>query len=265
MNTKHGCEDVLWGKNLRMGVHSCNNNHFSENSSDVGHYFLPNRPEKSQSTGCLGTPDLGSSECLYWCIHMYSHVSNPGFVECAQRAGAGGGRSVSGQGMCDAYSNQQTLQPVPTERDVFCFRIFRGAVGVVVLGLTGLFTILTAAPLFIEASAPEPPAPPPTPATPYTLWSEHDSHALRMILLISGAQASLLLVCWLVYRRRKSVLMGNATSRAASRQCEDAELRRLKQRRPSRRAKKLTDRDSGGGAARSENSRSEDLAEPLHT
>ena len=32
---------------------------FLENSSDLGHYFLPSRPEKSQITGQLEAHDLG--------------------------------------------------------------------------------------------------------------------------------------------------------------------------------------------------------------
>ena len=38
VKTKNGCEDVFWGKNLPpRGVVD---NYFSENSSDLGHYFL---------------------------------------------------------------------------------------------------------------------------------------------------------------------------------------------------------------------------------
>jgi hypothetical protein len=48
VKTKNGCEDVFWGQILPpKGVV---NNYFSENSSDLGHYFLPSSPEKSPFT-----------------------------------------------------------------------------------------------------------------------------------------------------------------------------------------------------------------------
>ena len=48
VKTKNGCENVISGQNppSRGGV----SNYFSENSSDLGHYFLPSRRRKSQIT-----------------------------------------------------------------------------------------------------------------------------------------------------------------------------------------------------------------------
>ena len=44
VKTKNGCENLILGQNpSSRGVVS---NHFSENSSDLGHYFLPSSPEK---------------------------------------------------------------------------------------------------------------------------------------------------------------------------------------------------------------------------
>ena len=44
VKTKNGCENVILGQNLpSRGVV---NNYFSENSSDLGHYFLPSSPKK---------------------------------------------------------------------------------------------------------------------------------------------------------------------------------------------------------------------------
>ena len=55
MKTKSGCEDTILGQILppRGGV----SNHFSENSSDLGHYFLPSSPEKSRFTLWLDAAD----------------------------------------------------------------------------------------------------------------------------------------------------------------------------------------------------------------
>ena len=48
VKTKNGCEEVFWGQiSSPRGVV---NKHFPENSSDLGHYFLPPRPEKVQIT-----------------------------------------------------------------------------------------------------------------------------------------------------------------------------------------------------------------------
>ena len=146
--------------------------------------------------------------------------------------------------MCRTEVPQQTLQPVPTERDIWCFRLFRTAVGVVVLGLTGLFAVLTTAPLLIEGLAPGPPAPPPTPAAPFTLWSEHDAHASHMILIISSVQAMLLCSCWLLCRRP-----GGARPPAVP---TDHERRRLKANRGARRA-----------SAASKGSKAAPAAEPM--
>ena len=90
--------------------------------------------------------------------------------------------------------------PEPTEADHLCFQVFRFCVGGTVLGLTGLFTILTIAPLVVETAFHAPPSPPPTPSAPWTLWTEHDTSASRMILLISSTQALLIGACFLAYR-----------------------------------------------------------------
>ena len=44
VKTKSGCENTIFGQNFAPegGV----GNDFSENSSDLGHYFLPSPPEK---------------------------------------------------------------------------------------------------------------------------------------------------------------------------------------------------------------------------
>ena len=57
VKTKSGCEDTILGQILppRGGV----SNHFSENSSDLGHYFLPSSPEKSRFTLWLDAADGG--------------------------------------------------------------------------------------------------------------------------------------------------------------------------------------------------------------
>ena len=45
VKTKNGCEKLILGKNLpsRGVINNC----FSENSSDLGHYFLPSHPLKT--------------------------------------------------------------------------------------------------------------------------------------------------------------------------------------------------------------------------
>ena len=57
VKTKNGCENLILGQNpSSRGVVS---NHFSENSSDLGHYFLPSSPEKRPITHCLEARDAG--------------------------------------------------------------------------------------------------------------------------------------------------------------------------------------------------------------
>ena len=59
VKTKKGCEKLILGENPpSRGVA---NNCFSENSSDLGHYFLPSSPEKSQFTLWLDAADPSPS------------------------------------------------------------------------------------------------------------------------------------------------------------------------------------------------------------
>lgn len=106
----------------------------------------------------------------------------------------------------------------PTERDVFMFRIFRGVVGFVVLGLTAVFTLFSLGPLFVEGRLRTEEQKPSVPSPPFTLWSEHDSQALSMIMIISSTQAALLLSCWLAFRwrQRHSDDLGHRPSAAAT-------------------------------------------------
>ena len=104
--------------------------------------------------------------------------------------------------MAGAIREGTPCAPQPSDSDRLCFLIFRTVVGTSVLGLTALFTVLTVAPLVVESTFSAPPSPPPAPAAPWVLWSEHDAHASRMIVLISSTQALLIGACFLVYRWR---------------------------------------------------------------
>eukprot|EP00322_Chrysochromulina_rotalis_P016136 CAMPEP_0115852990 /NCGR_PEP_ID=MMETSP0287-20121206/13277_1 /TAXON_ID=412157 /ORGANISM="Chrysochromulina rotalis, Strain UIO044" /LENGTH=207 /DNA_ID=CAMNT_0003307061 /DNA_START=57 /DNA_END=680 /DNA_ORIENTATION=+ len=132
--------------------------------------------------------------------------------------------------------------PQPTDEDRFYFLIFRVCVGGSVLGLTALFTILTLGPIVVEFAFGSPPSPPPEPPSPWTLWSEQDSHASRMILLISGVQALLIGGCFLGYRlcqRRwphHSYSAAPAQRRRAARDEERDRSRKRKAKRQDARA-----------------------------
>ena len=128
----------------------------------------------------------------------------------------------------EATYEQCTLNPVPTAADRFWFNACRGAVGIVVFGLTALSAILCAQPLFMEHAYPAPPPMPPAP--PFTLWSDEDSRATRMILMISGGQALLLGAiagfCW----------CRGCPANAAGRKEASRELRRKRPKKPRRTA-----------------------------
>ena len=127
------------------------------------------------------------------------------------------------EGPADGYSAiasrpSTPFRTEPTDRDRFYFNLCRTLVGVVVLGLTAINTVLISAPLFFESAFPAPPASPPTPAAPFTLWSDEDTHATKMILLISGAQATLIAcsagLCWFYRRMRPANQMVKVKSKA---------------------------------------------------
>ena len=121
----------------------------------------------------------------------------------------------------------------PTAEDIFWFNIARSCVGGVVLGLTALMTIFCATPLFIESTYPAPPTSPPMPAQPFTWWSDEDTRATRMILLISGCQALLVAaVATCLWQRGK---------KRREHENDAAALRR--QERDARRAKKQARRE----------------------
>ena len=92
---------------------------------------------------------------------------------------------------------------MPTERDIWCFQIFRTMVGVIVFGLVASMFLGGLMPLAVEGLRPAPPAPPPTPSQPFKLWTEHDSQAGRTILVISAVQFTLLATCYFAYQWRK--------------------------------------------------------------
>ena len=137
-------------------------------------------------------------------------------------------RTACAAPVMEATYEQCTLNPVPTAADRFWFNACRSAVGVVVFGLTLMSAILCAQPLFMEHAYPAPPPMPPGP--PFTLWSDEDSRATRMILMISGGQAILLgaiaAFCW----------CRGCPANPAGRKVESRELRRKRPKKPRRTA-----------------------------
>ena len=127
-------------------------------------------------------------------------------------------------------SHAPTLLLVPTERDVWVFRLFRAVVGFVVLGLTAVFALFSLGPLVVEGRMRSPESTPSAPSPPFTLWSEHDSQALRTIIIISSTQAALLLTCWLAvqWRRRHSDERGGRPRTAATKATPRPKQRRTK-------------------------------------
>ena len=78
VKTKNVCEDVFSGP--PGGCKGVVNNYFSENSSDLGHYFLPPPPEISQITGQLETRDPGYHHSIIFryklCNFVYITIDN---------------------------------------------------------------------------------------------------------------------------------------------------------------------------------------------
>ena len=155
-----------------------------------------------------------------------------------------------------ATTQRVTGAAAPTQRDVLAFQLFRILCGGGVLGLTALLIIFGLAPLVLEP--PDSELPPAPPAPPWKLWTEHDSEAGKTILLISAAQACLLLSCWLVYRWRKRRQGQRGADRTGKLRESKAALRPLARKKKPKRAQealaasepRAAVADRGGGSSK---------------
>ena len=129
--------------------------------------------------------------------------------------------------------------PTATASDRFYFNCFRATVGVVVLGLV-VATYAAVLPLLMQTAMGDAV---PRNATNATLgigltrigWTDHDSEAARGILIISSAQACLLLVGFLCFRYHRArgaeaaEVRARALRRDATRRMRVREKQRVQQ------------------------------------
>ena len=129
-----------------------------------------------------------------------------------------------------------TLNPQPSAADRFYFNACRTAVGIAVLGFTLINAVVCLQPLLVQGTQPAMPSAPPTPSAPFAWWSDEDSEAARMILLISGCQAVFLVIglgCCRMHRKQKEEMAAAAAARRAT--------RRKSERKAAKRQARLLD------------------------
>ena len=119
----------------------------------------------------------------------------------------------------------------PTVADRFYFNCFRATVGVVVLGLV-IATYATVLPLLLQTAMGDAVPPNATSGPTGLRWTDHDSEAARGILIISSAQACLLLVGFLCFRYHRA--RGAEAAEARARALRRDATRRMRVREKER-------------------------------